>query len=137
MKSIRILLLGMAAACLLAACKGNTPAGSPAGRQNPARAVSAVAGTTPMTPIDTEGSLPDTTGIDLEVPTIRLLSKGSILPSKGSLDLVFGSVSYAQAEVRVKKVFSSNILRIRNCFCMIKVFNIFTLRPHRSLSLIN
>ena len=111
MKSFRILLLGMAAACLLAACKGNTPAGGPGGRQNAAKAVSAVAGTTPMTPIDTEGSLPDTTGIDPEVPTIRLLSKGSILPSKGSLDLVFGSVSYAQAEVRVKKVFSSNILQ--------------------------
>ena len=76
MKSFRILLLGMAAACLLAACKGNTPGGGPGGRQNAAKAVSAVAGTTPMTPIDTEGSLPDTTGIDPEVPTIRLLSKG-------------------------------------------------------------
>lgn len=46
-----------------------------------------------------------------EVPTIRFLSKGSILPPDGKLELLFGSVSYAEAEVRIKKIFTSNILQ--------------------------
>ena len=64
-----------------------------------------------MQPLDTEGTLPDGSDVDPEVPTIRFVSKGTILPSTGRLDLLFGSVSYAQAQVRVKKVFSGNILQ--------------------------
>ena len=48
---------------------------------------------------------------DGETPTIQLLSSGSILPSGGELNLLFGSVGYAKAEVRVKKVYSDNILQ--------------------------
>ncbi|MBQ9462190.1 MAG: alpha-2-macroglobulin [Bacteroidales bacterium] len=46
-----------------------------------------------------------------EAPAIRLLSKGSILPSTGKMDLLFNSYGYVQARVRVRKVFTNNILQ--------------------------
>ena len=45
------------------------------------------------------------------VPDIRFIGKGSILPSSGRFDLPFRSVGYAQAQVRVRKVFAGNILQ--------------------------
>ena len=45
------------------------------------------------------------------VPDIRFLSKGSILPSSGRLDLPFRSIGYARAQVRVRKVFADNVLQ--------------------------
>ena len=108
MKATRILLILAASATLLYACQGSGDRKS-SGSKSPS--VSAVAGGTPMQPLDTEGTLPDGSDVDPEVPTIRFVSKGTILPSTGRLDLLFGSVSYAQAQVRVKKVFSGNILQ--------------------------
>ena len=104
MKNVRLPLVLIAVACLLAACQGSgvKKTGGPS--------VSAVRGETEMT-LDTEGTTLSAEDIDPEVPTIRFISKGSILPSAGGLDLLFGSVSYAQAQVRVKKVFSNNILQ--------------------------
>ena len=46
-----------------------------------------------------------------ETPEIKLLSNGSILPSTGNLDLLFSSTGYAGARVRVRKIFTSNILQ--------------------------
>ena len=46
-----------------------------------------------------------------EYPTIKLLSRGSVLPSSGRMDLLFSSYGYAQARFRVRKVFTSNILQ--------------------------
>ena len=46
-----------------------------------------------------------------ETPKIQFLSTGSILPSKGELNLLFGARGYAKAQVRVKKVYSDNILQ--------------------------
>ncbi len=44
-------------------------------------------------------------------PVIQFLSSGSILPSKGELNLLFGAKGYAKAQIRVKKVYSDNILQ--------------------------
>lgn len=44
-------------------------------------------------------------------PCIKFLSHGNILPSKGSMDLLFSSVSYAKAQIRVRKIFQGNILQ--------------------------
>jgi len=104
MKTTRFFLTLIAAAGLFAACQGGGP------KKAAGPAVSAVKGETPMA-LDNEGKAITGEDIDPEVPTIRFISKGSILPSKGGMDLLFGSVSYAKAEVRVKKVFSNNILQ--------------------------
>ena len=104
MKKLRVILTLAAAAGLLAACSGGS-AGKSSGP-----AVSAVRGDTALA-LPAEGAATPGEDIDPEVPTIRFISKGAILPSRGSLDLLFGSVSYARAQVRVKKVFSNNILQ--------------------------
>ena len=91
------------AGLLLTACKGG-------GQKTVGPSVTAVAGETAMA-LNNEGTASTGENIDPEVPTIRFVSKGSILPSAGGLDLLFGSVSYAKAQVRVKKVFSNNILQ--------------------------
>ncbi len=104
MKNVRLPLVLMTVACLLAACQGSGV------KKTNGPSVSAVRSDTPMT-LNTEGNAISAEDIDPDVPTIRFISKGSILPTKGSMDLLFGSVSYAKAEVRVKKVYSNNILQ--------------------------
>lgn len=44
-------------------------------------------------------------------PSIKFVSRGNILPSEGALNLLFSSVSYAKAQVRVKKIYQSNIMQ--------------------------
>ncbi len=44
-------------------------------------------------------------------PEIKFVSKGSILPSSGEMNLLFSSTAYAKAQVRVKKVYSDNVLQ--------------------------
>ncbi|MBR5725057.1 MAG: alpha-2-macroglobulin [Bacteroidales bacterium] len=107
MKTIRFILTLAAAAALFAACQGSGPK-KPAGPAGPT--VSAVRGESDLA-LPGESANPRESDIDPEVPTIRFISKGSILPSSGGLDLLFGSVSYAKAQVRVKKVYSNNILQ--------------------------
>ena len=46
-----------------------------------------------------------------ETPEIKLVKSGSILPSTGNMDLLFSSAGYAGARVRVRKIFTSNILQ--------------------------
>ena len=104
MKKIRFILTLAVTVSLIAGCQGS---GS---KKSAGPAVSAVRGETQMA-LPSEKAPASAEDIDTEVPTIRFISKGSILPSSGSLDLLFGSVSYAKAQVRVKKVFSNNILQ--------------------------
>ena len=104
MKKFRFFLTLVAVAGLLSACQGGGP------KKTAGPTVSAVRGETALA-LPNGNAASDGEDIDPEVPTIRFISKGSILPSKGSLDLLFGSVSYAKAQVRVKKVFSNNILQ--------------------------
>ncbi len=104
MKKIRFILALTVTAGLLAGCQGS------GNKKSAGPAVSAVRGETHMA-LPSEKAPVSAEDIDTEVPTIRFISKGSILPSSGSLDLLFGSVSYAKAQVRVKKVFSNNILQ--------------------------
>ena len=49
--------------------------------------------------------------VDEDIPAIRFISKGSILPSSGNAELLFSSINYAKAEIRVKKVYQNNILQ--------------------------
>ena len=109
MKTSRFLLISALTAGLLLSCQ-NAP-DRQGGSRKGGPSVSAVASGTPMQALDTEGKPADGSDVDPEVPTIRFVSKGSILPSTGRLDLLFGSVSYAKAQVRVKKIFSNNILQ--------------------------
>ena len=104
MKKIRFILALAVMAGLIAGCQGS------GNKKSAGPAVSAVRGETHMA-LPSEKAPASAEEIDTEVPTIRFISKGSILPSSGSLDLLFGSVSYAKAQVRVKKVFSNNILQ--------------------------
>ena len=104
MKKIRLILALAVMAGLIAGCQGSGD------KKSAGPAVSAVRGETHMA-LPSEKAPASAEDIDTEVPTIRFISKGSILPSSGSLDLLFGSVSYAKAQVRVKKVFSNNILQ--------------------------
>ena len=104
MKKIRFILALAVMAGLIAGCQGSGD------KKSAGPAVSAVRGETHMA-LPSEKAPASAEDIDTEVPTIRFISKGSILPSSGSLDLLFGSVSYAKAQVRVKKVFSNNILQ--------------------------
>ena len=54
----------------------------------------------------------ETSGVPTpDAPEIKLVSKGSILPSTGHMDLLFSSYGYAQARFRVRKIFTSNILQ--------------------------
>ena len=103
MKTIRFLFALAVTVSLFAACQGGGT------KKSAGPAVSAVRGETHMAL--PSGNAAEAEAVDTEVPTIRFISKGSILPSSGRLDLLFGSVSYAQAQVRVKKVFSNNILQ--------------------------
>ena len=72
----------------------------------PAQADAQPAAARPVAATDADRLSPDEI-----VPDIRFIGKGSILPSTGSLDLPFRSIGYAKAQVRVRKVFSSNILQ--------------------------
>lgn len=60
-----------------------------------------------------------------EVPTIKLLSHGSVLPSSGKMDLLFSSYGYAQARFRVRKVFTSNILQFMQFDSFDARYNLF------------
>ena len=103
MKKIRFILVLAVTACLFAACNGS------GNKKSAGPAVSAVRGEAQLALPSANAAAAE--AVDTEVPTIRFISKGSILPSSGSLDLLFGSVSYAKAQVRVKKVYSNNILQ--------------------------
>ena len=50
-----------------------------------------------------------------EVPTgepmVRFLSKGSVLPSSGDVNLAFQAINYAKARVRVKRIYENNVLQ--------------------------
>lgn len=46
-----------------------------------------------------------------QAPAIRFTGKGSILPSSNRMSLLFESVNFARARVRVRKIFASNLLQ--------------------------
>lgn len=51
-------------------------------------------------------------------PAIRFTGKGSILPSSNNMSLLFESVNYERARVRVRRIFANNLLQFfqRNYF---------------------
>lgn len=44
-------------------------------------------------------------------PSIKFIGKGSILPSSNNMSLLFQSVNYGAARIRVKKIYSNNLLQ--------------------------
>ena len=119
MKTYRLLILACTLA--LAGCQGTPQKGNEGGAVasdattaiagDPSIAVSFPVSATP----GAQGGMgtPDAGRLseDEIVPEIHFLSQGSILPSTGHWNLPFSSTGYAQAQVRVRKVFSDNILQ--------------------------
>ena len=52
-----------------------------------------------------------TAALPSQAPAIRFTGKGSILPSSNRMSLLFESVNFARARVRVRKIFASNLLQ--------------------------
>jgi len=67
----------------------------------------------------------ESTGETPEVPSIRLLSHGSVLPSTGKMDLLFSSYGYVQARFRVRKIYTSNILQFMQFDTYEAKYNLF------------
>ena len=44
-------------------------------------------------------------------PMVRFLSKGTVLPSSGGMDLPFQAINYAKLRVRVKRIYENNVLQ--------------------------
>ena len=58
-----------------------------------------------------EESFAFTAELPSQTPAIRFTGKGSILPSSNHMSLLFESVNYAKARVRVRKIFANNLLQ--------------------------
>ena len=52
-----------------------------------------------------------TAALPSQAPAIRFTGKGSILPSSNRMSLLFESVNFARARVRVRKIFANNLLQ--------------------------
>ncbi len=52
-----------------------------------------------------------TANLPSRVPAIRFAGKGSVLPSSNDMSLLFESVNYRKARVRVRKIFANNLLQ--------------------------
>ncbi|WP_290540309.1 MG2 domain-containing protein [Alistipes sp.] len=52
-----------------------------------------------------------TASLPSQTPAIRFTSNGSILPSSNRMSLLFESVNFARARVRVQKIFANNLLQ--------------------------
>ena len=127
MKTFRLLLATCFCILAVAGCKTaqkktvSTAAGSivaAQGTETPAEGITAApaepaAGQDAPAPVAASESAPGSgvLAADEIVPEIRFLGSGSILPSSGRFDLPFRSVGYAKAQVRVRKVYSNNILQ--------------------------
>lgn len=109
MKLSKLFASAAIAALLLAACvndKAPSAVQTDNSLQNKVEVLSPVdSGYDTYDDSDAEGS--ETT----EAPQISIVSKGTILPSTGRMDLLFSSCGYAGARFRVRKVFTNNILQ--------------------------
>ena len=124
MKTFRFLPLALACLLVFAGCNHPKQARSSAG---PSDGVTAAPGSGEPISAQPAGAAPTAQAVQAEptgvspqadllsdeeiVPKIRFVGKGSILPSSGRLDLPFVSTGYAKAQVRVRKVFESNVLQ--------------------------
>ena len=111
MKLAKFLPAAIAAALLLAACQndGTAPGGSSVANTDQNSKVEKVPVENPYPAYENDEASESETAP--ETPEIKLLSSGSILPSSGNMDLLFSSAGYAGARVRVRKIFTSNILQ--------------------------
>lgn len=99
MKLLDCFICAAAAAALAISCN-NTPR----------HGVTSSSGSLPAVPV-AAASDGITGEEDPDTPVIKLLSKGSILPSTGNMDLLFGAASFAGAHVSVKEIHTGNILQ--------------------------
>ncbi|MBR1538703.1 MAG: alpha-2-macroglobulin [Bacteroidales bacterium] len=44
-------------------------------------------------------------------PMVKFLSRGSVLPSSGEMNLTFQAINYAKVRVRVKRIYENNVLQ--------------------------
>ncbi len=102
MKLAKLLPAALCAAMLVSSCGNSTGTGSSSN--------AAVSGVSEESPYPSYEGVEETSEAP-ETPEIKLLSNGSILPSTGNMDLLFCSSGYAGARVRVRKIFTSNILQ--------------------------
>lgn len=106
MKLAKFFPVAIIAALLFAGCQGDGSRPS-ANKDQTSKIVKAPADN-PYPAYDEDSSSDAETP---EEPQIKLVSNGSILPSTGNMDLLFSSAGYAGARVRVRKIFTSNILQ--------------------------
>ncbi|MBP5720290.1 MAG: alpha-2-macroglobulin, partial [Bacteroidales bacterium] len=110
MKLTKLIAAAAFASLLLVACENDQA--PKLGKTDAAPAQKQVAAVTPA-----EVGYDTYEGTEIEeseatpTPEIKLISKGTILPSTGKMDLLFSSCGYAGARFRVRKVFTSNILQ--------------------------
>ena len=110
MKLAKLLPTVIAAAVLLAACNNSTPTPSENQTSDNQAAAAVMPADEQQSPYPSYEGVEDTAEAP-ETPEIKLLSNGTILPSSGNMDLLFSSSGYAGARVRVRKIFTSNILQ--------------------------
>ena len=108
MKLAKFFPVAILAALLLAGCQGDGTAQGGPNKDQTSKIVKAPADNPYPAYEDDEASETDEIP---EEPQIKLISSGSILPSTGNMDLLFSSAGYAGARVRVRKIFTSNILQ--------------------------
>ena len=109
MKLAKFFPAALFAFLLVAGCNNSSPEPVAPGATSQNNKVSAVPEENPYPAYESDDA--SETAEAPEVPEIRLLSHGSILPSTGNMDLLFSSTGYAGARVRVRKIYTSNILQ--------------------------
>ena len=122
MKTFRLLsCVAWAAILLLAGCRNvqKAPAGEAAAPAERIQAVPADPAGLPAVPVEqarqsrpqADPTAADRLSAEEIVPGIRFIGKGDILPSAGHWDLPFSAIGYAKAQVRIRKIFESNVLQ--------------------------
>ncbi|MBR4809095.1 MAG: hypothetical protein IK031_02310 [Bacteroidales bacterium] len=111
MKLAKFLPAAFLAVLLCAACDNSTPAPGPATEEVFSPSAEAPASVREESPYPAYDENDSSSSETPETPEIKLLSTGSILPSTGNMDLLFSSVGYAGARIRIRKIFTSNILQ--------------------------
>ena len=109
MKLAKLLPSAVIAALLFAACD-NSAVSQNGGQPAEASSAKAAASAPEQSPYPTYEGVEDAAEAP-ETPEIKLVSSGMLLPSTGNMDLLFTSSGYAGARVRVRKIYTSNILQ--------------------------
>ena len=128
MKLSKLISSAILASVILAGCAqggGNTATPGEAGTVEKVSRTAAVQQTPEQAGYDIYDDSETSGEATPDTPEIKLLSKGSVLPSTGKMDLLFSSYGYAQARFRVRKIFTSNILQFMQYDTYEAKYNLF------------